>query len=86
MNRLKSPIILSTGTSYEEAVKNIYMKDSRGLIVQGRSSGGITEHKKPFAHPHKEMADLGEIVKEIKPSVLIGAAAIGGVFTKEILQ
>ena len=62
------------------------MKDSRGLIVKDRPEGGISSHKAPFAHKHEPMKDLAEIVKEIKPTVLIGAAAIGGVFTKEILQ
>ena len=32
------------------------------------------------------MADLGEIIKELKPTVLIGAAAIPNVFTPEIIQ
>ena len=60
------------GLAFEEALKRIWLKDSRGLIVKGRSSGGISEHKAPFAHEHAEMAELGDIVKEIKPTVLIG--------------
>merc|ERR1719318_904174 len=32
------------------------------------------------------MADLGDIVKELKPTVLIGAAAIPNVFTPEIIK
>ena len=47
---------------------------------------GLTEHKMPFAHPHEPMKELGDIVKELKPSVLIGAAAVSGVFTKEIIE
>jgi len=62
------------------------MKDSRGLIVKDRPEGGISEHKAPFAHDHAPMKELGDIVKELKPSVLIGAAAIGGVFTQEIIE
>ncbi len=62
------------------------MKDSRGLIVKDRPEGGISHHKAPFAQDHKPMKELGDIVKEIKPTVLIGAAAIGGVFTEEILK
>merc|ERR1712241_788643 len=70
----------------EEGRKKIWLKDSRGLVVEGRAKGGITEHKAPFAHPHAPMEELNEIVKELKPSVLIGAAAIGGVFTEEIIK
>merc|ERR1712223_250629 len=72
------------GVPYAEGIKKVWMKDSRGLIVKGRPEGGISEHKAPFAHEHAPMKELGEIVKEIKPTCLIGAAAIGGVFTEEI--
>ena len=72
------------GMSKEEAKKKIWLKDSKGLIVQGR--GGITEHKAPYAHEHEHMTDLGEIVKTLKPTCLIGAAAQGGAFTKEIIE
>jgi len=74
------------GIPQEEARKKIWMKDSRGLIVKGRPEGGISHHKEPFAHEHAPMKELGDIVKELKPSVLIGAAAVGGVFTKEIIE
>merc|ERR1719153_1312950 len=74
------------GVPFEEALKQIWLKDSRGLIVKDRSSGGITEHKAPFAHAHVEMKELGDIVKELKPTVLIGAAAVPRVFTPEIIR
>eukprot|EP00092_Neocalanus_flemingeri_P002374 GFUD01002539.1.p1 GENE.GFUD01002539.1~~GFUD01002539.1.p1 ORF type:complete len:629 (+),score=206.98 GFUD01002539.1:180-2066(+) len=74
------------GIPYEEALKHIWLKDSRGLIVKGRSSGGISEHKAPFAHEHAEMKELGDMVKELKPTVLIGAAAVPRVFTPEIIR
>ena len=62
------------GVPYEEAKKRVWLKDSRGLIVADRPEGGISDHKLPFAHQHEPMADLGEIVKKLKPTVLIGAA------------
>lgn len=62
------------------------MIDSKGLIVKNRPEGGISAHKAVFAQEHAPIKDLADIVKTIKPSVLIGAAAVGGVFTKEILQ
>jgi len=74
------------GVPLAEGLKKIWLKDSRGLIVKGRSSGGITEHKAPFAHEHAEMAELGDMVKELKPTVLIGAAAVPRVFTEEIIK
>jgi len=74
------------GVPREEALKQIWLKDSRGLIVKDRPEGGITEHKADFAHPHQPMKELDEIVKDLKPTVLIGAAAIPKVFTPEIIR
>ena len=70
----------------EEARRRIWMRDSRGLIVKDRSSGGISVHKAPFAQDHAEMMDLGDIVKELRPTVLIGAAAQPSVFTEEVIK
>lgn len=39
-------------------------------LAQGRAS--LTEEKSRFAHEHAEMRNLEDIVKDIKPSVLIG--------------
>ena len=77
---LKIIFMIFSGIPQEEGRKKIWLKDSRGLVVEGRAKGGITEHKAPFAHPHAPMEELNEIVKELKPSVLIGAAAIGKIF------
>merc|ERR1712029_1125976 len=48
--------------------------------------GWYLSSQRAFAHEHAPMKELGDIVKELKPSVLIGAAAVGGVFTKEIIE
>merc|ERR1712098_844965 len=74
------------GIPYEDAVKKVWLKDSKGLVVKDRPQGGITDHKAPFAHQHAAMADLGEIVRELKPTALVGAAAIPNVFTPEIIK
>jgi len=74
------------GIPYKEAIKKVWLKDSRGLIVKDRPEGGISAHKAPFAHEHAPMAELGEIVKKLRPTVLIGAAAIPNVFTPEIIK
>ena len=74
------------GIPREEALKNIWLKDSKGLIVKNRVEGGISEHKAPFAQDFAPMKDLEQIVKTIKPTCLIGAAAIGGVFNQQIIE
>merc|ERR1711902_164922 len=74
------------GVPFEQALKKLWLKDSRGLIVKNRSKGGITEHKAPFAHEHAEIDELGDCVKALKPTVLIGAAGVPRVFTEEIIK
>merc|ERR1712142_262430 len=74
------------GVSMEEALKRIWLRDSRGLVVKDRPEGGISEPKEPFAHEHAPVSDLMEIIKDIKPTCLIGAAAIPNVFTPEIIK
>jgi len=74
------------GLSREEAVTHVWLRDSRGLVVKDRATGGISEPKAPFAHPHQHLEDLLEIVNDIKPTCLIGAAAQPGVFTQQIIE
>ncbi|XP_059611874.1 NADP-dependent malic enzyme isoform X3 [Phlebotomus argentipes] len=74
------------GLSREEAKKRIWLVDSRGLIVQNRPKGGVTGEKVHFAQEHAPIDTLKEVVETVKPSILIGAAAIAGAFTPEILE
>ncbi|KAJ8922059.1 hypothetical protein NQ315_008700 [Exocentrus adspersus] len=78
--------MMAEGTKEEDAKSKIWMVDSKGLIVKDRPEGGVTGHKLLYAHQHAPVKTLAEVVKTIKPTILIGAAAIGGAFTKEILQ
>lgn len=64
--------MVEDGVDEEEARSKIWLVDSRGLIVKDRPKGGITGHKEVFAHEHEPMDDLEEIVREIKPTTLIG--------------
>lgn len=74
------------GLSREEAYSRIWMVDSKGLIVKDRPSGGISGHKAPFAKPHKALTNLEEIIEDIKPTALIGAAAVPGAFTETVIK
>lgn len=78
--------MVQEGLLLEEARKRIWMVDSRGLIVKNRPKGGINHEKEVFAQDHDPIDDLGDCVKALKPSVLIGAAAIPAAFNEEILK
>lgn len=74
------------GATDELARSRIWMVDSKGLIVKNRPEGGLNEHKEKFARDQPPVRTLAEVVDMAQPSVLIGAAAIGGAFTPEILR
>ena len=74
------------GLTREEALARIWLRDSKGLVVKDRPEGGISEPKAPFAHAHAPVQDLMEIISDIKPTCLIGAAAIPNVFTEEVIR
>lgn len=78
--------MVKEGLSEEEAVRKVWLVDSKGLIVKDRPKGGLSRHKAQFAHEHEPVDTLADAVNIIKPTILIGAAAIGGAFTPAILQ
>lgn len=75
--RSKSPL--------EETRKKIWLTDSKGLIVSSRKES-LQHFKKPWAHEHEPVKGLLEVVKAIKPTVLIGTSGVGKTFTKEVIE
>uniref|UniRef100_A0AAQ4QII3 NADP-dependent malic enzyme n=1 Tax=Gasterosteus aculeatus aculeatus TaxID=481459 RepID=A0AAQ4QII3_GASAC len=72
------------GLAKDECLKKIWMVDSKGLIVQGRDQ--LTHEKQMFAHKHPQMKKLEDVVRELKPTAIIGAAAIPGAFTQQVIR
>jgi len=60
------------GCTQQEARDNIWMMDIDGLLVKHRPEGHLEGHKIWYAKDYKVMKSLFEVVREIKPSVLIG--------------
>ncbi|KAG5671376.1 hypothetical protein PVAND_001577 [Polypedilum vanderplanki] len=78
--------MIKEGVCEEDARSRVWLVDSKGLIVKDRPKGGLNHHKSKFAHAHHPVDTLAEAVDILKPTVLIGAAAIGGAFTPEIIK
>lgn len=75
----------------EEARKRIWLVDSRGLVIKDRTSGGISDTKKPFAHEfpgdlkgEPTVKDLAEVVKAVKATCIIGVSGQPKVFTEAV--
>lgn len=71
--------------SFEDAKKNVWMVDSKGLIVKSRLES-LQPYKKSFAHQHEECPDLLSAVKALKPHILIGTSGHSSTFTKEVIE
>jgi malate dehydrogenase (oxaloacetate-decarboxylating)(NADP+) len=74
--------MVSEGLPQSEARQRCWLVDSKGLVVASRTD--LSAHKKTYAHAHAPADFLGA-VRDLRPSVLIGAAGKGGTFTREVL-
>lgn len=82
------------GLSDEEAGERIYAVDRYGLLVEGGT--GITEGQESFVRRRTEIAgwdvnnpdeiSLLDVVRNVKPTALIGVSAQYGAFTEEIVR
>ncbi|CAJ1948852.1 unnamed protein product [Sphenostylis stenocarpa] len=78
--------------AFESAKSQFWVVDAKGLITEGREN--IDPDALPFARNLKETdrqglregASLAEVVKQVKPDVLLGLSAVGGLFSKEVLE
>ncbi|KAJ6872376.1 hypothetical protein NC651_031476 [Populus alba x Populus x berolinensis] len=79
-------------SAFESAGRQFWVVDAKGLITEEREN--IDPEALPFARKVKEAsrqglregASLAEVVREVKPDVLLGLSAVGGLFSKEVLE
>lgn len=76
--------MMAEGATEQEALQRNWLVDSRGLVVRGRD--GLSGHKLRYAHDHVAIADFATAIKTLKPTAIIGVAAVGGAFTPEVLR
>ena len=76
--------MVADGCSKAEALQRNWLMDSHGLVVKSRTD--LVEHKIPYAHDHKPVSDFPSAIRTLKPTAIIGVAAVGGSFTAEVLQ
>lgn len=72
------------GLSEAAARERCWFFDSQGLIVQSRT--GLPPQKQRFAHDAAPCGDFLAAVKTLRPTALLGAAGVPGVFTQEVVE
>ena len=82
--------MVSQGLSEEEAYERFFMVDKQGLLFDDMDD--LTPEQKPFAKnranfPNADkLTDLLEVVKTVKPTILVGTSTKPNTFTKEIVE
>jgi malate dehydrogenase (oxaloacetate-decarboxylating)(NADP+) len=74
--------LVADGVPEPEAKRRCWLVDSKGLVVASRTD--LSSHKKAYAHEHAP-ADFVGALRDLRPTVLMGAAGKGGTFTREVL-
>merc|ERR1719312_705366 len=91
MLTIRNAIIRRHGLTKEEANKRFYIIDQDGLITKGRKNLAEMEDLfydlSSFAVDDTSLEGLSLIdtINRVKPNVLIGLSAVGGLFNKEVL-
>jgi malate dehydrogenase (oxaloacetate-decarboxylating)(NADP+) len=75
--------MVSEGMKEADARRRCWLFDSHGLVVASR--GELAHHKVAYAHDHAQVSTLLDAVKALKPTAIIGVAAVGGAFTHEVV-
>ena len=82
--------MVSEGLYEEEAYKRFFMVDKQGLLFDDMDD--LTPEQKPFAKKRADfsnadkLTDLLEVVKTVKPTILVGTSTQPNTFTKEIVE
>ncbi len=76
--------MVAEGVSEAEAIRRNWLVDSRGLVVKDRA--GLAAQKLRYAHDHAPVSDFLTAIETLKPTAIIGVAAVGGAFTPEVLR
>ncbi|CAA2977594.1 NADP-dependent malic enzyme-like isoform X2 [Olea europaea subsp. europaea] len=74
-----------TDAPIEETRKQVWLVDSKGLVVTSRKES-LQHFKQPWAHEHEPVKELIDAFQAIKPTVLIGTSGVGRTFTKEVIE
>ena len=84
------------GLSKEEAARRVWCIDRQGLLTADMD-GQLQDYQATYARPSAESqawkhggnangVDLAEVVRRVKPTMLIGASTVGGSFTEAIVR
>jgi malate dehydrogenase (oxaloacetate-decarboxylating) len=93
--RLRDAMVKADDISENDASGKFWLVDRYGLIKQSLGNDKIRDNIRAFVRPDDEWhdvadadgkVDLLEVVKKVKPTVLIGCSTKAGAFTEEVIK
>ncbi|MFB5675001.1 NAD-dependent malic enzyme [Paenibacillus terreus] len=86
--------MMKEGLTREEAESRFWAFDYRGLLTD--ETEGVLEFQKPYVRKAEEVKDwnfdpngkitLLEVVKQVKPTILIGTSGVAGAFSEQVIR
>ncbi|HEY9085703.1 MAG TPA: NAD-dependent malic enzyme [Candidatus Tyrphobacter sp.] len=84
----------SDALSAQEAARRFWCVDRHGLLVEGMAD--LRDFQRPYARPAAEVAawrhagergiGLEEVVRQIRPTILIGSSGVAGAFDESVVR
>ena len=83
--------MLQEGYSEHGGKQKLWLVDSQGLVHTGRTN--LEDSKRRYAQPTERMTSIGpesfsffDVVRNVKPTIMIGTSGQGGAFSEEIVR
>jgi len=86
--------MMREGLSREDALRRFWLVDTEGLLTDDMGDG-LRDFQAPYVRPAAEVKrwkregstiSLAEVVRQVRPTMLIGASTAAGAFTEEIVR
>lgn len=92
-DQIRDTMVLE-GLSEEEASRAFWTVDYRGLLTTGMDQ--ILDFQEPYLRDTEEVKEwkrnekgeisFEEVIRQVKPTILIGTSGVAGAFTEEIIK
>ena len=86
-----SAAMVADGLTPDEAKQRVWLVDKQGLVVDDQD--GLPDYQATYARPAAEVSDWGErpldlltVVRQVKPTILIGTSTVHGAFTRDVVE
>jgi malate dehydrogenase (oxaloacetate-decarboxylating) len=94
-DQIRDAMVLE-GLSREDATARFWLVDTEGLLTDDMGER-LRDYQAPYARPHAEVKrwkrngsdgakDLAELVRQVRPTMLIGVSTAAGAFTEAVIR